>query len=43
MVAGEKCLFGQNWAKITRRWTYARVKSVILDQLLATKAKIIQI
>ena len=36
MVA-EECLFGKNWAKIDVR-TFARIKKVIWDQLLATKA-----
>ena len=40
MVA-EECLFGKNWAKIDVR-TFARIKKVIWDQLLAAKAEIIQ-
>ena len=39
----EECLFGQNWAKISRRVrTFARIKKVTWDQLLATNAEIIQ-
>ena len=37
----EESLFGENWAKIDVR-TFARIKKVIWDQLLATKAEIIQ-
>ena len=33
-------LFGQNWAMHVR--TFARIKTVIWDQLLATKVEIIQ-
>ena len=33
-------VFGQNWAMDVR--TFARIKTVIWDQLLATKAEIIQ-
>ena len=44
-VEGE-CLFGQNWAKISRRCMdvriFARKRKLIWDQLLATKAEIIQ-
>ena len=36
----EEWLFGQNWAMDVR--TFARIKTVIWDQLLATKAEIIQ-
>ena len=38
----EECLLGENWAKIDVR-TSARIKKVIWDQLLATKAEIIQL
>ena len=45
MVAEEKGLFGQTWVKILRGWTpghlQARIKNLIWDQLLATKAEII--
>ena len=37
----EECLYGENWAEIDVR-TFARIKKVIWDQLLATKAEIIQ-
>ena len=45
MAAGEKGLFGQTWVKILRGWTpghFARIENLIWDQLLATKAEIIQ-
>ena len=42
-IPAEECLFGQNWAKISRRVrTFARIKKVTWDQLLATNAEIIQ-
>ena len=37
----EECLFGENWGKLDVK-TYARIKKVIWDQLLAIKAEIIQ-
>ena len=45
MAAEEKGLFGQTWVKILRGWTpgltFARIKNLIWDQLLATNAEII--
>ena len=45
MAICEKCLFDQNWAKILQTYTSGhlqRIKNLIWDQLLATKAEIIQ-